>query len=139
MRRQTIRTITLIILISMVLSTVSFAAVTSSAYIGATGAYITRSGDDVNVYFTIVGRGIMTEIGASKIYLYEQNGNAWSKVYTFDSSDPNYTSDMLSYNAGAKGSHVTYPGDSSKNYYATVYFYAANANGSDTIPQNAYE
>ena len=75
----------------------------------------------------------MDEIGVSEILLYEQNGNTWSRVYTFYADDPAYTTDMLNYNASAKADHVTYSGDATKNYYAIVYFYAADANGSDTI------
>lgn len=135
MKKKAIRTFSLILILTMMLCTASFASQNSSAYISSTSAYITKSGNEIKVYFTIVGRGLMTEIGASEIYLYEQNGNTWSLVCTFDAADSDYTSSMLSYNSNAKSSHITYDqGSSSKNYYAIVYFYAANANGSDTIP-----
>lgn len=127
------RAICFVIALSLLFSTASFAAQNSSDYIGATSAYITFSGNDVNVYFTIVGRGIMNEIGVTKILLFEQNGNTWNRVYTFKADNPAYTADMLSYNTSAKADHVTYAGDSSKNYYAILYFYAADDNGSDTI------
>lgn len=135
MKKKTIRILLLVIAISMLFSTVAFAItdLDSSAYIVATSAYITYSGNNINVYFTVVGTHRMDEIGVSEILLYEQNGNTWSRVYTFYADDPAYTADMLSYNASAKADHVTYSGDSTKNYCATVYFYAADANGSDTI------
>ncbi len=133
MKRTLFRLIALMLMFSLLLSTVAFATVESSAYIAVTGAYITFSGNDVNVYFSIVGRHIMDEIGVSKILLFEQNGNTWNRVYTFKADNPNYTANMLSYNTSAKADQVTYPGDASKNYYAIVYFYAADANGSDTI------
>ena len=134
MRRKTTRILAIICALFMFLSTIAFAAQESSAYIAATNGYITRSGNDVKVYFTIVGRRLMDEIGVSEILLYEQNGNTWSLVCDFEADDPAYTADMLSYNASAKADHVTYSGDSTKNYYAILYFYAADANGSDTIP-----
>lgn len=117
----------------MLFSSVAFATQNSSAYIGATSGYITYSGNDIKVYFTVVGRHNMSEIGVSEILLYEQNGNTWTRVHTFYADDPAYTADMLSYNTSAKADHVTYSGDSTKNYYAILYFYAADANGSDTI------
>ena len=80
----------------------------------------------------------MNEIGVSKILLYEKNGNTWSRVYTFDADDPNYTINMLSYNASAHADHVTYSGSATKDYYAKVYFYAADDDGSDTITYYAY-
>lgn len=133
MKKRTMRFLAIIFALFLLLSTVAFAAQESSAYIAATNGYITFSGNDVNVYFSIVGRHLMTEIGVSEILLYEQNGNTWRRVYTFYADNPAYTADMLNYNASAKADHVTYSGDSSKNYYAILYFYAADAYGSDTI------
>jgi len=138
LKKNTVRHIVFILILSILLSTVALAVQESSTYIGATNAYFTRSGNDVNIYFTIVGRRIMNEIGVSEIYLYEKTGNTWNLVYIFDSSDSNYTDDMLSYNTSAKADHVTYSGSSSKDYLAILYFYAADDNGSDTIPYYSY-
>lgn len=138
MIKKTTRTIAIIMILTILLGTVSLATQSSSAYISSTSAYFTRSGNNVNVYFTIVGRGIMNEIGVSEIYLYEKTGNTWNLVYIFDSSDSNYTDDMLSYNTSAKADHVTYSGSSSKDYYALLHFYAADDNGSDTISYYSY-
>ena len=80
----------------------------------------------------------MNEIGVSEIRLFEKTGNIWSRVYTFDSDDPTYTSSMLSYNTSAKGDYVTYSGSANKDYLAILYFYAADDDGSDTIPYYAY-
>lgn len=133
-----IRSFSFVLVLALLISTAAFAAETSSLYIAATNAYITRSGDDVNIYFYIVGRDIyMDKIGATKIFLYEQNGSTWSRVITFDSDDSQYTSAMLGTNTGIKSSHVTYTeGSATKNYYAIVKFYAEKDGGSDTIPQN---
>ena len=133
MKRKIIQTITLVLILCILLSSVAFAAIESSAYISAMSGYITYSGNNINVYFTVVGRHLMNEIGVSEIRLFEQNGNKWTRVYTFEADDPDYTSDMLSYNTTAKADHVSYSGDSTKNYFAILYFYAADAYGSDTI------
>lgn len=138
MKKKTIRIIAVIILLCMTLPSFAFAATESSAYIAYTSAHFTRSGNDVNIYFSIVGRHIMNEIGVSEIRLFEKNGVNWNKVCTFDSSDSNYTAALLSYNTSAKSSYVTYSGDSSKDYMAVLYFYAADDDGSDTIPYYAY-
>ncbi len=133
MKNATFRVIVLVLSLCLLLSTVAFADVDSSSYISAMSGYIYFTGNDVNVYFTVVGRRIMDEIGVSEILLYELNENTWTRVYTFSADDPDYTLDMLSYNASAKADQVTYSGDSTKSYYAILYFYAADANGSDTI------
>ncbi len=117
MKRRIICSISLILVFVFLFSTVSFAAETSSLYIAATNAYITRSGNDVNVYFYVIGCNFMDKIGATEIRIFEQNGTTWSRVKTFDSDDSQYTSDMISSNTTAKSSHVTYTeGSASKNY-----------------------
>ncbi len=138
MKKKTLRILAIAVLLVLLLSSVSYAAQTSSAYISITNAYITRSGDDVNVCFYIVGRDIyMDAIGAKKIYLYEQNGTTWSLVKTFDSDDSQYASHMIATNTSIKSDSVTYTeGSATKNYYAIVKFYAEKDGGSDTIPQD---
>lgn len=137
MKKKGLRVFAAAIILTLLFSTVSYASQTSSEYIAITNAYITRSGDSVNVYFYIVGcHTFMDRIGATKIYLYEQNGTTWSLVKTFDSDDSQYTSDMIAMNTFTKSSHVTYTeGSATKNYFALVYFYAEKDGGSDTIPQ----
>lgn len=137
MKTKALRILIVVIILSTLLSTATHASQTSSAYIAITNAYITRSGDDVNVYFYIVGRDIhMDKIGATKIFLYEQNGTTWSRVITFDSDDSQYSSAMIATNTYTISSHVTYTeGSATKNYFALVYFYAEKDGGSDTIPQ----
>ena len=138
MNKKAFRVFIAAIILTLLFSTVSYASQTSSEYIAITNAYITRSGDDVNVYFYIVGCDIhMDKIGAAEIRIFEQNGTSWNRVKTFDSNDSQYTSAMIGTNTGIKSSHVTYTeGSASKNYYAIVYFYAEKDGSSDTIPQN---
>ena len=139
MKKTILRTITFVLILALLFSSAAFAAVTSSLYIAATNAYIIRSGDDVTVYFYIVGRSLMDQIGAKKILLYERvgDGNSWLLVKTFNSTDSQYTSALLSTNASAKSSSVTYTeGSATKDYYALVKFYAEKDGGSDTIPQD---
>ena len=137
MKKKGLRVFAAAIILTLLFSSVSYASQTSSEYIAITNAYITRSGDDVNVYFYVVGCNFMDKIGATEIRIFEQNGTTWSRVKTFDSDDSQYTSDMININNYIKSSHVTYTeGSASKNYYAIVYFYAEKDGGSDTIPQN---
>ena len=139
MKKSYTRAVSLVLIFVLLLSTVAFAAETASAYISVTNAYIIRSGDNVTVYFYIVGTNLMDTIGAKKIFLYERvpNSHAWSLVETFDSDDSQYTSALLSTYASAKSSSVTYTdGSAANDYFAIVRFYAEKDGGSDTIPQN---
>ncbi len=138
MNKKAFRVFFVAIILTLLFSTGSYASQTSSEYIAITNAYITRSGDDVNVYFYIVGCDIhMDKIGATEIRIFKQNGTSWNRVKTFDSNDSQYTSAMIGTNTGIKSSHVTYTeGSATKNYFALVYFYAEKDGGSDTIPQD---
>lgn len=136
MNKKALRVIAVTIILTLLLSTISYASQTSSEYIAITNAYITRSGNDVNVYFYIVGCNFMDKIGATEIRIFEQNGTSWNRVKTFDSNDSQYSSAMIATDTYTISSHVTYTeGSASKNYYAIVYFYAEKDGGSDTIPQ----
>ncbi len=135
MRRRTLQTIALIIVLTMILSTAVFAAMNASAYITATSAWITRTGNTVKVNFTIVGNGTMDKIGVKYVYLYEKNGNSWNLVETFDYTDPDYDDIMMDSNSSGHAGYLPYSGYANKNYYADVRFYAEKNGGSDTIQQ----
>ena len=59
MKRTFTRSLALVLVLCFLLSTVAFASVDSSAYIAIMSAYITFSGNDVEVNFSVVGRHIM--------------------------------------------------------------------------------
>ncbi len=136
MKKRTLRTIALILVLTLVLSVAVFAAVTASEYIAITSAWITRDGNTVKVNFYIVGTGTMDQIGEKKVYLYEKNGNAWNLVKSFDYTDPQYASTMMASSTTAKVGNLTYSGSATKNYYADCRFYAEKDGGSDTIQQD---
>lgn len=136
MRRATLRILAIVILLSMLLTTAAFAAITASEYITATNTWITRDGNTVKVNFSIIGTNMMDQIGVKKILLYEKNGNTWSLVETYNYTDPLYAATMMGSSTSAKSGHVPYSGSASKDYYAKVTFYAEKDGGSDTIQQN---
>lgn len=71
----------------------------------------------------------MTELGAKTIYIYEStDGKNFTRVATYDSSA---YPEMLGSGTNYYKTPVTYQGTVGKYYYASVWVYAANANGSD--------
>ena len=136
MRKKFFRIITLILALTLMLSTVAFAAVNASAYINVTNAWITRDGNTVEVNFWIVGTDTMDQIGVKYIYLYEKNGSSWNWVKTFAYTNPLYASTLMDSSSGAHVGYVTYSGSATKSYYADCRFYAAKDGGSDTIQQD---
>ena len=136
MRKKTLRILAIVILLSMLLSTAAFAAVTASEYIAVTNTWISRDGNTVKVNFYIIGTNMMDQIGVKKILLYEKTGNTWNLVATYNYTDPLYASTMMISTSGAHSGHVPYSGSASKDYYAKVTFYSEKDGGSDTIQQN---
>ena len=136
MKKKTLRSIALIIALTLVLSVAAIAAENASEYIAVTNAWITRDGNTVEVNFYVIGTGTMDMIGVKYVYLYEKTGNTWHLVETYDYTDPQYAADMMNYNSSAKAAYLPYSGSASKSYYADCRFYAEKDGGSDTIQQN---
>lgn len=134
--KHTLRNISLVIFLLLLITTAVSAAETASEYINVTSAWITRDGDNVKVNFYIVGTNMMDKIGVKYIYLYERNGNTWSLVETFAYTDPSYASTMMGSSTSIKSGHVTYSGYASKDYFADCRFYAEKDGGSDTFQQD---
>lgn len=120
------------ILAVCLLSTLLCSAVStrSSAYLDAYSATITPdSGGEMVVTVDISGVGRMTQIGVTTIYIYESKDNkSFKKVATYNYEDyPEMMGSGTFYCEDA----VTHPGTPGYYYFASVYCYAANANGSD--------
>lgn len=115
-------------IISSFLCTVAFAR--SSAYLDSYRATVTaKSGGKMVVTVDVYGRGSMTEIGATTIYIYESIDNkSFTRVATYEYEDyPEMMGTGTYYNKDA----VTYFGQVGRYYKASVYCYAANSEGSD--------
>lgn len=134
MKRRAIRCSIIIIVLAILLSTAVFATMEASHYLTYYNSYITRSGNTVKVYIDVVGTGIMDQIGATEIYLYERANSysSWTLVQTYLSSDPVYASSMIDTNASFKDDYVSYIGNSSYQYKAYVTIYAEKDGGSDS-------
>lgn len=115
-------------LLSALLCTTAFAR--SSAYLDSYGATVTaKSNGKMVVTVDVSGVGTMTEIGATTIYIYESKDNkSFTRVATYEYTDyPKMMGSGTYYCEDA----VTYNGKPGYYYFASVYCYAANANGSD--------
>lgn len=115
-------------LLSALLCTVAFAR--SSAYLDSYRATVTaKSGGKMVVTVDVSGVGTMTEIGATTIYIYESVDNkSFTRVATYEHTDH---PEMMGSGTHYYEDPVTYHGQVGYYYFASVYCYAANANGSD--------
>lgn len=134
--RSLIRRSLCVVLILCALLTVCNAAtdpriIQSSEYINAYSASLAALPDgEIGVYVRVDAARKVTEIGATKIVLYEfQDASNATAVKTFYSSD--YAS-MLSSGLRYHKIAVTYDGTVGRDYYAVVTCYAGNDDGNDS-------
>lgn len=115
-------------LLSALLCTAAYAR--SSAYLDSYRATVTaKSGGKMVVTVDVSGVGTMTEIGATTIYIYESEDNkSFTRVATYEHTD---YPEMMGSGTHYYEDPVTYSGTPGYYYFASVYCYAANANGSD--------
>ncbi len=117
-----------ICVLSSLLCTFAFAR--SSAYLSSYGASVTaKSGGKMVVTVDVSGRGPMTQIGATTIYIYESADNrSFTRVATYNYED---YPEMMGSGTVYYEDPVTYYGKIGYYYYASVYCYAAKDGGSD--------
>ncbi len=102
----------------------------ASYYLAGYRGYITRSGNTVQVTFSVTGTNTMDDIGVLSIKLYEStdgNNYYWVKTFQHDT-----TSGMLGHNTSYKSGTVNYSGYASRYYMADICFYAGDSTGHDT-------
>ena len=119
-----------ILMISSIFCTVASAAVQSSAYLDSYSATITpKSGRKLSITVDVEGVGSMTEIGAKTIYIYEsEDGKSFERVATYKSSQ---YPEMMGSGTIYYKTPITHTGKTGYYYFASVWVYAANKDGSD--------
>lgn len=116
-------------MLSSLLCTFAFAR--SSAYLNSYRATVVLEGSgEISVLIDVSGRGTMTKIGATEIYIYESADDVeFTQVEKYKYE--NYPEMMKSNTNTYYDAPVTYQGRPGYYYKASVYCYAENANGSD--------
>lgn len=113
-------------LITAMLLVMQLCAITSAAaqmpmasdYLSSYDGTVTSEGNGkIKVSFTVIGTGILDEIGASKIVIEKKTGTYWIPVKTYTLS--NYP-ELATYNDYSYGSYVLYNGEEGKYYRAEI-------------------
>lgn len=132
MYKKSVRIITLVLIVALLLSTAALATENrASEYISSKIAYITSTGGgSINIYFDVIATGRMSTLGASVIKVYKSNGDMVKTFRSvFEGCEHMVASNVITY-----ANYVTYDGVPGQSYYAVVTFYAADSTGSDSIP-----
>ena len=118
------------------LSTAAYAVdARASDYFGYTSvrAYA-KSGGKILFEIDIDATHTMQELGASEVYVYEQQDDgSWDNVYTFTMDDHPY---LIETNTVGAYVDATYQGAVGKNYYAAVACYARDSEGAEWLYYN---
>lgn len=103
----------------------------ASKYLSSYTAYVYLAGGGlVQVYFNVEGTGMMDELGALTIELYESTDKStWKWVKTFDHL---LDSGMLGYDNFYHSGHVDYQGVEGRYYKAYVCIWAGKDGTGDT-------
>jgi len=128
------RSICVILVIAMMLAVPVLAetetAVTpyASSYFISYCAYLYKTtGTTFEVWFEVVARSGMDELGVSEIKVQRSaDGNNWTTMRTYT---PEYYPQMICEDTGAHGDCVTYTGTAGYQYRAYITFYAKNSGG----------
>lgn len=117
--------------ISSLSAVIALAAVQSSDYLDSYRAtVVAQSGGRIVILVDVSGCGIMDEIGANAIYLYESQDNVnFYRVGTYNHND--YPAMMTSDSTDYYDTPVTYSGTPGYYYKASVYVYAGKNGGGD--------
>ena len=90
-----------------------------------------KSGGRILFEVDINATHTMQEVGASEIYVYEQQDDgSWDNVYTFTMNEHSY---LIETNTAGAFVDATYEGTVGKNYYAAVACYARDGNGYECL------
>lgn len=104
----------------------------ASDYFWRTQVWATRQGGgNFIVEYDIVATDIMDELGASVVFIMEEQSDGDFEVaYTFESDD---MPELIESNAYTTYGCIPYEGTPGTRYYATFGLYAKNSQGNETI------
>ena len=107
------------------------ATVKASDYFARTQVWATRQGGgDFIVEYDIVATEFMDDLGASVIFIMEeQPDGGFELVYTFESED---MPELIEHDVDVAYGCVTYEGTPGTRYFATFGLYAKNSQGNET-------
>ena len=128
-------------LLSLLFAVLLLASMTMAAYAADTRASAYFSATSVRAYAKSGGKILfevdinathtMQEVGASEIYVYEQQDDgSWDNVYTFTMDEHAY---LIETNTAGAFVDATYQGTVGKNYFGTVVCYARDSAGAEGL------
>ncbi len=111
-------TVVLLLIFSFSLCVPASASVYASDYLVKYSATLSPQGDGVmKISYTVMGNGILKELGVSKIVMEKKSGNSWIEVETFTNAD---YPELSTTNNNVCKDHILYNGVAGTEYRAKV-------------------
>lgn len=128
MKNMIKRVIAVAMVCVMAFGSAALAAERASYYISYKGGGITPTGGgNMRIVFSVTATGMMDELGAYSINIYNDD-ETWEDVIYY--TDPG-CSDMMTTDDYSWDGEVYWEGVSGESYYAVITFYAKNSSGDD--------
>lgn len=128
MKNMIKRVIAVAMVCVMALSVAALAAEQASDYISAKGGgIIPTGGGEMVIEFSVIATGMMDELGASSVYIYNEDDVLEDSIHC---TDPG-CSDMMTTDDYSWDGEVYWEGVSGERYYAVITFYAKDSTGDD--------
>lgn len=134
MKKTVLRLLSVVVCFSLFLGSIVNVGATTKAsdYFARTQVWATRQGGgDFIVEYDIVATDYMDELGASVIFIMEEQSNGrFENVYTFEADD---MPELIETDVDVAYGCVSYEGTPGVRYYATFGLYAKNSQGNETL------
>lgn len=133
MKKQRIRCLTIVMCFTIFFGSLvnANATVKASDYFARTRVWATKQGGGAFIVeYDISATGVMEELGASVIYIMEEQSDGdFENVYTFRAND---MPELIESDTNSTYGCITYDGTPGTRYYATFGLYAKNSQGNET-------
>lgn len=124
--KQVRRCVSILLACMFLLTSTAFAATNASDQIVSYSIYVAPVGNGrIGMEFTITSQGLMEEIGAENIYVYEVSGTNMIFKAHYAKDDPG----MIEKDSWFQVNTLYFDGVAGKTYYVTVTVFATDYNG----------
>lgn len=134
--KQVRRCVSILLVCVLMLTTSAFATAKASEQISSYSIKAIPVGSgQIAIEFTITAPGIMKEIGAENIYVYEVTSHGLEQKAHYDKEDP----EMILTDTWRQAEDIIFYGEAGKDYYISVTVYAKDYNNqSDSRSKSFY-
>lgn len=107
--------------LSMCISTAAASTPYASDFLNQYDGIVTSEGNGtIKISFSVVGTGIISKIGVSKIVVEKQDGQYWIPVKTYNNTK---NPELSTTNDYSYANYVLYDGEAGANYRAEITFF----------------